>query len=47
MTPVYITKLGLAIKMTDVDAQKIYGLSLKIYEMAIVRFSTWNKSEKI
>lgn len=47
MTPGYIIKLGLIIKITNINAPKIEGLSLKIYKMTIARFSVTNNARQI
>lgn len=39
MTQAYAVKLGLSPQKTNVGAQKIDGLSLEVYEMALAKFS--------
>lgn len=47
MTPIYVIKLGFAIRTTNVDAQKIDGSSLKIYGMATAGFLLQDRPKKI
>ena len=39
MTPAYTVKLGLTIQKTSIGAQKIDGLPLETYGIALIRFS--------
>ena len=47
MNPTYAAKLGLVTRKTDVDAQKIDGLTLITYEMVLVGFSVQDKLTKV
>lgn len=43
ITPVYVKKLGLWIRKTDVSIQKIDGITLVTYDMVIANFSLKDK----
>lgn len=43
MTPTYVASLGLSIWETNIQAQKIDGLTLVIYGLVIARFSIQDK----
>ena len=47
MTSTFAAKLGLVIQKTDINAQKINGLSLVTYKMVLVGFSVQDKLKKI
>lgn len=47
MTIVYATRLGLAIRITDISAQKIDGSFLKTQEMITAGFLLQDRLEKI
>lgn len=47
MTPVYVIRLGFVIKTTNISAQKIDKLLLKIYKMITTKFLLQNRLEKI
>lgn len=38
MTPIYTAQLALNLKLTNISAQKINGLALKIYKITIAEF---------
>ena len=43
ITPMYVSKLGLKIYHTDVEAQKIYGSTLKMFKIVLASFSIEDK----
>lgn len=47
MTHVYITRLGLVIRTTNIGSSKIVGFFLKTYGMATAGFSTQDRLVKI
>lgn len=47
MALAFISKLGLPIPKTNVVVQKIDGLPLQTYEMAIIKFLVHNKLDRI
>ena len=47
MHPAYAAKLGLHARKINVDAQKIDGFHLDIFEMAIADYSVKNKLGRI
>ena len=46
MAPTYAKKLGLRVRKTDVDAQKIDGSTLETYGIVIAGFQVQDKFEK-
>lgn len=44
INPSFVEKLGLRIKQTEVDIQKIHGLSLEIFKVIIASFSIDDKA---
>ena len=47
MIPAYVAELGLTTRKTSVGAQKIDGLSLETYDMALAKFSIQDSLEKV
>lgn len=47
MNSVYVKKLGLCVRQTDVGAQKIDKSHLKIFEMVMASFLLQDKLEKV
>lgn len=47
MTPVFIAKLGLKMRKTSIDAQKINSSVLETYKMALTDFSLQDSLGKI
>ena len=43
MTPAYTTHLGLKVRVTDINTQKIDAFSLAIYSMVIAAFQVVDK----
>ena len=46
INPNYVWKLGLKIQKTNVEAQKIDGFALEIFEIVIVDFQVEDKASK-
>lgn len=47
MTPTYVAWLGLEVRFTNVDIQKIDGLALKTYKKVIAGLLVYNKLGRI
>ena len=45
--PTFARELGLHIRLTDIEAQKINGTTLDTFEMIVVAFSVTNKANQV
>ena len=45
--PTFAKELGLSIRLTDVETQKIDGITLDIYEMVLAAFLVKNKANRV